>query len=108
MLHTVPTRNPSHTALFLLCCPMCALRREGVRVPLKVQDIVLQGGDVLLISCHTKWAEQHRHDKAFVLLQVRCLLRLAACCPWGLALPGPCVTTSRRPTSPQPLLEFDH
>ncbi|KAG2495059.1 hypothetical protein HYH03_006670 [Edaphochlamys debaryana] len=46
-----------------------AVHREGVRVPLKVQDIVLQGGDVLLISCHTKWPEEHRHDKAFVLVQ---------------------------------------
>ena len=35
----------------------------------QVQDIVLQGGDVLLISCHTKWAEEHRMDKAFVLVQ---------------------------------------
>ncbi len=48
-----------------------AVHREGVRVPLKVQDIVLQGGDVLLISCSTSWAETHRHDKAFVLVQVR-------------------------------------
>ncbi|KAG2495414.1 hypothetical protein HYH03_006361 [Edaphochlamys debaryana] len=46
-----------------------AVHREGARVPLKVQDIVLQGGDVLLLSCHTKWAEEHRHDKAFVLIQ---------------------------------------
>ncbi|GLC48755.1 putative sodium/sulfate cotransporter 3 [Pleodorina starrii] len=46
-----------------------AVHREGVRVPLKVQDIVLQGGDVLLLSCSTKWVEEHRHDKAFVLLQ---------------------------------------
>ncbi|KAG2432791.1 hypothetical protein HXX76_008526 [Chlamydomonas incerta] len=46
-----------------------AVHREGVRVPLKVQDIVLQGGDVLLISCHTKWADEHRMDKAFVLVQ---------------------------------------
>ncbi|KXZ43507.1 hypothetical protein GPECTOR_88g450 [Gonium pectorale] len=46
-----------------------AVHREGVRVPLKVQDIVLQGGDVLLLSAHVKWAEEHRHDKSFVLLQ---------------------------------------
>ncbi|GIL57892.1 hypothetical protein Vafri_13129 [Volvox africanus] len=46
-----------------------AVHREGVRVPLKVQDIVLQGGDVLLLSCSTRWTEEHRHDKAFVLLQ---------------------------------------
>ncbi|PNW77626.1 hypothetical protein CHLRE_10g445000v5 [Chlamydomonas reinhardtii] len=46
-----------------------AVHREGARVPLKVQDIVLQGGDVLLISCHTNWADEHRHDKSFVLLQ---------------------------------------
>ena len=30
---------------------------------------MLQGGDVLLISCHTNWADEHRHDKSFVLLQ---------------------------------------
>ncbi|PNH03965.1 putative sodium/sulfate cotransporter 3 [Tetrabaena socialis] len=46
-----------------------AVHREGVRVPLKVQDIVLQGGDVLLISCHSNWTESHRNDKAFVLVQ---------------------------------------
>ncbi|KAG2448929.1 hypothetical protein HYH02_006277 [Chlamydomonas schloesseri] len=46
-----------------------AVHREGTRVPLKVQDIVLQGGDVLLISCHTNWADEHRHDKSFVLVQ---------------------------------------
>ncbi|KXZ43506.1 hypothetical protein GPECTOR_88g449 [Gonium pectorale] len=46
-----------------------AVHREGVRVSLKVQDIVLQGGDVLLLSAHVKWAEEHRHDKSFVLLQ---------------------------------------
>jgi hypothetical protein len=41
-----------------------------MRVPLKIQDIVLQGGDVLLISCPVTWTQDHRHDKAFVLLQV--------------------------------------
>ncbi|KAG2451461.1 hypothetical protein HYH02_004059 [Chlamydomonas schloesseri] len=46
-----------------------AVHRENVRIPLKVQDIVLQGGDVLLISCHTNWADEHRHDKSFVLIQ---------------------------------------
>ncbi|KXZ47579.1 hypothetical protein GPECTOR_34g738 [Gonium pectorale] len=46
-----------------------AVHREGARVPLRVQDIVLQGGDVLLLSCHTRWAQKYRHDKAFVLLQ---------------------------------------
>ncbi|KXZ43508.1 hypothetical protein GPECTOR_88g451 [Gonium pectorale] len=46
-----------------------AVHREGARVSLKVQDIVLQGGDVLLLSAHVKWAEEHRHDKSFVLLQ---------------------------------------
>ncbi|KXZ47562.1 hypothetical protein GPECTOR_34g721 [Gonium pectorale] len=46
-----------------------AVHREGTRIPLRVQDIVLQGGDVLLISCHTKWTDEHRQDKAFVLLQ---------------------------------------
>ncbi|PNH12358.1 putative sodium/sulfate cotransporter 3, partial [Tetrabaena socialis] len=46
-----------------------AVHREGIRVPLKVQDIVLQGGDVLLLSCHDKWTETHRNDKAFVLIQ---------------------------------------
>ncbi|EFJ39566.1 hypothetical protein VOLCADRAFT_70819, partial [Volvox carteri f. nagariensis] len=46
-----------------------AVHRYGVRVPLKVQDIVLQGGDVLLLSCSTRWTEEHKHDKAFVLLQ---------------------------------------
>ncbi len=35
----------------------------------QVQDIVLQGGDVLLISCHTNWANDHRSDKSFVLVQ---------------------------------------
>ncbi|PNW74959.1 hypothetical protein CHLRE_12g502600v5 [Chlamydomonas reinhardtii] len=46
-----------------------AVHRENARIPLKVQDIVLQGGDVLLISCHTNWADEHRHDKSFVLVQ---------------------------------------
>jgi hypothetical protein len=52
-------------------CLYSAVCREGVRVPLKVQDIVLQGGDVLLLSCSTRWTDEHRHDKAFVLLQVQ-------------------------------------
>lgn len=37
-------------------------------MPARVQDIVLQGGDVLLLSASNDWAEKHRHDRSFVLL----------------------------------------
>lgn len=46
-----------------------AVHREGTRIPLRIQDIELAAGDVLLISAGPKWSEEHRYDKAFVLLQ---------------------------------------
>lgn len=46
-----------------------AVHRQDARIPLKVADIVLQANDILLLSCDPKWCEEHRHDKAFVLIK---------------------------------------
>ena len=45
-----------------------AVHRDEMRVPLRVEDIVLQTGDVLLLEATDKFTEDFSHDKAFMLL----------------------------------------
>ncbi len=44
------------------------VHRDEVRVPLRVEDIVLQAGDVLLVEATDKFVQDFSHDKAFMLL----------------------------------------
>jgi len=44
------------------------IAREGVRVPLRVEEVVLQAGDVLLLEGNIEFEKEHVHDRAFALL----------------------------------------
>ena len=45
-----------------------AVHRDEMRVPLRVEDVVLQTGDVLLLETTDKFTEDFSHEKAFMLL----------------------------------------
>lgn len=45
-----------------------AVHRQGEHVKEKIADIVLKGGDTLLIEASEEFVELHEHDSNFALL----------------------------------------
>jgi len=45
-----------------------AVHRQGERIPAKIGDIELRGGDVLLLETHPHFVEKYRHDPSFALV----------------------------------------
>jgi hypothetical protein len=41
---------------------------QGLTHPISASDVVIQPGDVLLLSTSTTWAEEHKYDRNFLMI----------------------------------------